>query len=168
MKAFIFDLDGVLVQHFVASDVGDAAGEDGLLLGDALEGELHILGLDFLAGVIGDAFAQLEDVGLVVGIGPAFGQVGHQVEVGAIAHQRVEEVEADDVVEHQQLADVGVGGVNVGAGCDGEGDWTGFCRRRAGRGRGRGGLGGRRRGGTLYHEQRQEHEQRQSDDILVT
>ena len=144
-------LDRVFVDDLVGLDPGHARGEDRLLVGDAFERVLDVAGLDLLAVVVLDALAQMEDVGLVVGVLPFLGQIRQVLQIGTVAHQRVEHAQPDDVVVDQRLIGVRVGRLDVVGRGDGHlrGDPGRLGRGRRGsrrRRRGRRGSGGRRRG----------------------
>ena len=142
-------LDRIFVDDLVGVDPSDARGEDRLFVGDALERVLDVAGFDLLAIVVLRALAEVEDVRLIVRVLPLLGKIRNVIEVGTIANQRVEHVEAYDVAIDEGLIGVRIAGLDVvGRGDDGlRGQASGFgdvcARGRFGRGRGCGRGGGR-------------------------
>ena len=82
------------------------------LIEDRLVGEFDVGGGEVRAVVEFDALAQMEDPGLVVGVVPLFGQVGHGRVVGIDRHQAVEgkllHAEARGVLGQPRVERVGI------------------------------------------------------------
>ena len=112
--------DGVFVEDLVAVDVRHAHREDGFFVGDAFVRILDVAGFELLAVVVLDALAQMKHVRLRVRVVPLFGEVRHVREVVAVAHERIEDIQSDDVAVDEGLVDVGIGGLDVVGGGDGD------------------------------------------------
>ena len=110
--------DRVFVDDLVAVDIGHAHREDGFFVGDALVRILDVAGFDLLAGVVFDALAQVKNVRLRIGVIPLLGEVRHIREVIAVAHERIEDIQPDDVAIDEGLVEVGIGGFDVVGGGD--------------------------------------------------